>query len=99
MRPPGLLLTTKPLRIGESATTAAARSAAIGGVYTTAVIVSSIKAKDDVTLEYKLEPLDRGKQGLSNTAKAKASRDNEDVVTGLIEKAASDVVATVSKKQ
>lgn len=85
--------------VGESATTAAARSAAIGGVYTTAVIVSSIKAKDEVTLEYKLEPLDRGRQPLANTAKAKASRDNEDVLTGLIEKAASDVVATVSRKQ
>lgn len=85
--------------VGESATTAAARSAAIGGVYSTAVIVSSIKAKDDVTLEYKLEPLDRGKQGLANKANSKASRDNEDVVTGLIEKAASDVVTTVSRKQ
>lgn len=85
--------------VGESATTAAARSATIGGVYTTAAIVSSIKAKDDVTLEYKLEPLDPGRQGLANKAKAKASRDNEDVMTGLIEKAASDVVTTVSRKQ
>lgn len=85
--------------VGDSATTAAARSAAIGGVYTTAVIVSSIKAKDEVTLEYKLEPLDRGRQQLAKTAKAKASRDNEDVLTGLIEKAASEVVTTVSRKQ
>ena len=85
--------------VGESATTAAARSVAIGGVYTTAAIVSSIKAKDDVTLEYKLEPLNRDREGLANTAKAKASRDKEDVVTGLIEKAASDVVTTVSRKQ
>ncbi|HEU4508254.1 MAG TPA: hypothetical protein VFR78_08460 [Pyrinomonadaceae bacterium] len=80
--------------VGEAAT-----AAAIGGVYTTAVIVSSIKAKDNVTLEYKLEPLERAKQGLENTAKAKANRDNEDVVTGLIEKAAGDVVTTVSPKQ
>lgn len=85
--------------VGESATAAAARSATISGVYTTAAIVSSVKAKDDVTLEYKLEPLDRGRQGLENKAKAKASRDNEDVLTGLIEKAASDVVTTVSRKQ
>jgi hypothetical protein len=84
---------------GASASTAAARSAAIGGVYTTAAIVSSIKAKDNVTIEYKLDPLDRGKQGLEKTAKAKASRDNEDVVTGLIEKAATEVVTAVSQKQ
>ena len=82
---------------GGSATTGAARSAAIGGVYTTATIVSSIKAKDEVTLEYKLEPTSQGSKRLANTAKAKASRDGEDVVTGLVEKAASDVVATVSK--
>jgi hypothetical protein len=84
---------------GGSATTGAARSAAIGGVYTTATIVSSIKAKDEVTLEYKLEPTNQANKGLANTAKAKASRDGEDVVTGLIEKAASDVVATASQKQ
>ena len=81
--------------VGGPATTAAA----IGSVYTTAAIVSSIKAKDNVTLEYKLEPLDRGRQSLDNTAKAKANRDNEDVVTGLIEKAASDVVTAVSPRQ
>ena len=84
---------------GGSASTGAARSAAIGGVYTTATIVSSIKAKDEVTLEYKLEPTNQSNKGLANTAKAKASRDGEDVVTGLIEKAAGDVVATVSQKQ
>ena len=84
---------------GGSASTGAARSAAIGGVYTTATIVSSIKAKDEVSLEYKLEPTSQGNKGLANTAKAKASRDGEDVLTGLIEKAAGDVVATVSQKQ
>ena len=84
---------------GGSATTGAARSAAIGGVYTTATIVSSIKAKDEVTLEYNLEALSRARQGIANTVKAKASRDGEDVVTGLIEKAAGTVIATVSQKQ
>ena len=84
---------------GGSATTGAARSAAIGSVYTTAAIVSSIKAKDEVTLEYRLEPTDPAKQRVANTAKAKASQDGEDVVTGLVEKAAGVVVATVSAKQ
>ena len=84
---------------GGSASTGAARSAAIGGVYTTATIVSSIKAKDEVTLEYKLEPTNEANKRLANTAKAKASRDGEDVLTGLIEKAAGEVVATVSQRQ
>lgn len=84
---------------GGSATTGAARSAAIGSVYTTAAIVSSIKARDEVSLEYKLEPTDRNRQGVANTAKAKANRDGEDVVSGLVEKAAGDVIATATKKQ
>ena len=84
---------------GGSATTGAARSAAIGSVYTTAAIVSSIKAKDEVSLEYKLEPTDRNNQGVTNTAKAKATRDGENVVSGLVEKAAGDVIATATKKQ
>jgi hypothetical protein len=83
---------------GGSASTGAARSAAIGSVYTTAGIVSSIKARDEVSLEYKLEPTDRNKQGVANTTKAKANRDGEDVVTGLVEKVAGDVIA-VTKKQ
>jgi hypothetical protein len=84
---------------GGSATTGAARSAAIGGVYSTAAIVSSIKAKDEVSLEYKLESVDRTRQGTANTAKAKASRDGEDVLSGLVERAAGDVVATATKNQ
>jgi hypothetical protein len=84
---------------GGSATTGAARSAVITGIYTTAAIASSIKAKDEVVLEYKLDSTDGAKQGVSNTAKAKASRDGEDVVTGLVERAAGDVIATATKKQ
>ena len=84
---------------GGSATTGAARSAAIGGVYTTATIVSSIKARDEVTLEYRLEPMDRARPGIANTVKAKASNDGEDVLTGLVEKAAGAVVATASQRQ
>jgi hypothetical protein len=84
---------------GGSATTGAARSAAITGIYTTTAIASSIKAKDEVSLEYKLDSTDGAKQGVSNTVKAKASRDGEDVVTGLVERAAGEVVATANKKQ
>jgi hypothetical protein len=83
---------------GGGPATGAARSAAIGGVYTTATIVSSIKARDEVTLEYRLEAMDRARPGVANTAKAKASSDGEDVVTGLIEKAAGAVVATASQR-
>jgi hypothetical protein len=78
---------------GGSAGTAAARSATIAGVYTSASIVSSIKARDEVNLEYKLEATNASRQGVANTVKAKASRDGEDIVTPLIEKASEAVVS------
>ena len=83
---------------GGNAGTGAARSVAITGVYTSAHIAASIKAKDEVGLEHKLEPTDGARQGVSATNKAKANRDGEDVVTPLIEKAAESVVAAVTKK-
>lgn len=84
--------------VGGSVTTATARSAAIGGVYTTAAIVSSIKAKDEVTLEYKLDSVLTSKTVLSNSAKAKAKSDGEDILTSLIETSAQTIVSTVGKK-
>jgi hypothetical protein len=84
--------------VGGSATTAAARSAAIGGVYTTAVIVSSIKAKDEVTLEYRLDSVQTSKTVVSNSAKVKAKSDGEDILTPLVETSAQTIVSTVGKK-
>jgi hypothetical protein len=84
---------------GSTAGGAAARSAAITGVYTTANLAGSIKARDEVSLEYKLEPVDGTRQGVANTVKAKASSDGEDIVTPLIEKAAEAVVAAVPKSR
>jgi hypothetical protein len=83
---------------GSSAGSAAARSAAITGVYTTANMAGSIKARDEVSLEYKLEAVDGSRPGVSNTVKAKAGSDGEDIVTPLIEKAAEAVVAAGLKK-
>ena len=76
---------------------AAARGAVITGVYTTANIASNIKAKDEITLEYKLEAVGGPRPALSNTEKAKAKSDGEDVLTPLIERAAEAIVAAVMK--
>ena len=46
---------------GGSAATGAARSAAITGVYTTAAIANSIKARDEVSLEYRLDQVETNK--------------------------------------
>jgi len=82
---------------GGSATTGAARSAAITGVYTTAAIASSIKARDEASLEYKLDQVDPPKSSLSNKDKAKASADGEDIVAPLIQRAAEAIVAVVRR--
>ena len=84
---------------GGSATTSAARSVAITGVYTTAAIASSIKARDEVTLEYKLDQVETAKTSAGSKDKAKASADGEDVISPLVQKAAGDVVAKVTQNQ
>jgi outer membrane lipoprotein SlyB len=82
---------------GGSATTGAARSAAITGVYTTVAIASTIKAKDELSLEYKLDSVESSKTVLNNTAKAKARSDGEDILTPAVEASARSIVATVTK--
>jgi hypothetical protein len=82
---------------GGSAATGAARSTLITGVYTTAAIASSIKAKDEVKLDYNLQPINSTSAPLSNTAKTKASHDGEDVVEGLVQRAATAVVSAIAK--
>ena len=83
---------------GGSATTGAARSAAITGVYTTAAIANSIKARDEVTLEYKLDQVEKAQTALANKDKAKASADGEDVISPLVQKAAGEVAKATQKQ-
>lgn len=71
---------------------------AIGNIAGSAVGISAgsagaslIKSKDEVTLAFKLEPLIQGKQSLSNTDKTKATRDGEDVVGPLVQKASETI--------
>ena len=58
----------------------------------------TIKARDEVTLEYKLDQVETAKSVLANKDKAKASADGEDVISPLVQKAAGDVVATTQKQ-
>lgn len=82
---------------GGSAGEVAARTAATTAIYTTAAIAGSIKAKDELTLEYRLQSTGEAKTVLSNTTKAKAKTDGEDVVTPLVEKASQSIVIAVKK--
>ena len=69
---------------------AAATGAPAGGM-------AAIKAKDEVSLEYKLDHVETSKTSLTNKDKAKASADGEDVISPLVQKAAESIVATVRR--
>lgn len=83
---------------GGGAGEAVARSAASSIIYNTDLIVGSIKAKDELSLEYKLQvPEGEQKPILANSSKAKAKSDGEDVITPQIEKAAEAIVTSIRK--
>lgn len=86
---------------GSHADTHAGRvagSVASSATYSAADVASSIKAKDEVTFEYKLHALGSATPRLANTAKAKAKSDGEDILSPLVEQAAIAIVAEATKK-
>jgi len=83
---------------GGSTAGAVARTAAVTGINTAANLATSIKAKDEITLEYKLQATDGARLVSAKIEKAKAKADGEDVLTPLIEKAAEAVAAAMMKK-
>ena len=82
---------------GSTAGTAAARSATIAGVYTAATIAGNIKAKDELSLDYRVDRTDSPNTVLADTAKAKAKSDGEDILTPQVDKAAQAILAAVKK--
>ena len=82
---------------GSTAGSAAARSATIAGVYTAATIAENTKAKDELSLDYRVDYADRPSTLLADTAKAKAKADGEDILTPQVEKAAQAILAAVRK--
>jgi hypothetical protein len=79
---------------GGSAGEVAARTT----LYTTASIATSIKAKDELTLDYKLQTVEgEPKTVATNTSKAKAKSDGEDVITPMIERASAAMLAVAKK--
>jgi hypothetical protein len=76
------------------AMTAAAASSVMTGAASAA---STVKAKSDVTFEYKLIAPGADKPLVANTEKVKAKEDGEDVITPLIEQAATAILDTITK--
>jgi hypothetical protein len=80
-------------------------SGAVAGAVTgTAVssaanVASTVKAKSEITLEYKLMIPGNDVPVLANTEKAKAKEDGEDIISPLMEQAATAIVAELTKKR
>ncbi len=77
---------------------AVAGHAASTAIYTAAAMSGNIKAKDEITLEYKLIAVGGSAPSLANTLKAKAKSNGEDVITPLVEQTAQTIVTTAGKK-
>jgi hypothetical protein len=85
--------------VGYASSTAGAvaTTVATAVVYTAADISTSTRAKDEVTFEYRLVAADNTTR-LSNTLKAKAKSDGEDVLSPIIEQITATVLNTVTKR-
>jgi len=64
-----------------------------------ASLSSGVKAKSDIVLEYHMNAPGNASPLLNTTLDAKATADGEDVITPLVEKEATAIMAEVSKKQ
>lgn len=67
-----------------------------GGAHTTADVSAAVKAKDEITLDFRLMPAGGSTPKASDTLKAKAKYDGEDVLTSLVERAAAAVLSGVA---
>lgn len=83
---------------GRSATAAAARGAAMGGAEAISSMASATRARDEMTLEYRIGPVDVAQGAPPTSHSAKASSDGEDILTPLVEKAAEAVAAVVVRQ-
>jgi hypothetical protein len=81
----------------QAAAQAAAMSAQQQAVNQLAQFNGQIKSKDDVTVDYQLYPTGQAQPKLQNSLKGKAKSDGEDVLSPLIQQAATTVLTEVTK--
>ena len=72
-------------------------AASAAGIPTGGAVNAAIKAKDELTLQYILDNLQSSTTVLSNTSKAKAKSDGEDIITPEVQKASQAILAAVKK--
>lgn len=78
---------------GAGAAAAAARGAIVAGAQAVSTLASTTRAKDELTLEFRLGTADTVLRASPTTEKAKARRDGEDLLTPLVEKAAEAIAS------
>lgn len=86
------------LPYGTSPGTAAIRGAAIASSQAVSTMAVSTRAKDAVTLTFRLGTFDAALRARPVSQSARASRDGEDVLTPLVERAAESIVSAVLQK-
>lgn len=82
---------------GGGAAGAAARSAAIAGAYAISNMADTTREKDEVTIEFRIGPVETALGVTPRSEKAKARRHGEDLLTPLVEKVSEQVANTVLK--
>ena len=83
---------------GGGAAAAAARGAIVAGAHAVSSMASTTRAKDELTLEFRLGTVDTVLRASPKTEKAKAKSDGEDLLTPLVEKASESIAATILRK-
>lgn len=83
----------------NSVSGAIAASTATAAASQAATLSSGVKAKSDILLEYHMNAAGNTSPVLNTTLDAKATADGEDVITPLVEKEATAIMAEVSKKR
>ncbi|HQU82457.1 MAG TPA: hypothetical protein PKY59_05005 [Pyrinomonadaceae bacterium] len=92
-----VLASATPLAgLGGSIAGQVAGSVAQGAIYSAANMSSTTKSKDTFTLEYSLVPTTGGAAKASNSLKAKANSDGEDVISPMIEKVAEAILTATT---
>jgi hypothetical protein len=76
-----------------------AGTTAVAVLHEAAVAASMVKAKTEVSFEYKLVAEGSSVPVLSDVVKKKATEDGEDVISGLVEKAAGAVINVILNKK
>ncbi|HZR66544.1 MAG TPA: hypothetical protein VFA85_15475 [Terriglobales bacterium] len=99
MTPVGMMAhSMTAMAASQAAAQAAAMTAQQQAVSQLSQFNGQIKSKDDVTVDYQLYPTGQPQPKLQNSLKGKAKADGEDVLTPLIQQAATNILTEVTKK-